>query len=392
MHNRNVMDAPLLTVGSEVCVQFTDLEQLIEALRRKGFQIIGPTLQDSAISYGPVNKLTDLPVGWTVQQGPGSYRLERRVDEAAFGYVPGPRSLKNFLHPSEFRVFTAEKQNGAFRILPSTEPAPKQAFLGVRPCELAAMRIQDRVLIDDRFTDQVYLGRRKNSFVVAVQCSDPAETCFCTSMDSGPRADWNYDLAMTEVVEGRRHEFLVEIGSQAGVDILSQVPFSEASDELREKCAEVTEKAGNRIERRLDAKTVRELLQKNFDSPEWEQVAGRCLACGNCTMVCPTCFCVNIEDTSDITGNHAERWRKWDSCFTLGFSYIHGGCIRLSTSSRYRQWLTHKLSYWVDQFGVLGCVGCGRCIAWCPVGIDITREVQAIRAASKPPRMQGEET
>jgi Fe-S oxidoreductase len=96
-------------------------------------------------------------------------------------------------------------------------------------------------------------------------------------------------------------------------------------------------------------------------------------------MVCPTCFCTTVEDVSDVTGDHAERWRRWDSCFTLGFSYIHGGSIRNSGKARYRQWMTHKLASWIDQFGTSGCVGCGRCITWCPVGIDITEEARAIR-------------
>ena len=327
------------------------LGALISAMDQRGYQVVGPCLQDSAISYGPIHAVEDLPEGWTTEEGPGSYRLKRRTDGALFGYAPGPKSLKNFLHPSEIKLVTAERSNGAFHVLPNGEPAPRQAFLGVRACELAAADVQDRVLLKDRFADPVYNQRRRNSIVIAVNCSDPSSVCFCTSMGTGPRARAGFDLALTEVIEDGSHEFLVEVGTELGADLLAETEYSEASDELRRKSDEVTARAERRIERRFEKAGVAELLKESFDHPRWDEVATRCLACGNCTMVCPTCFCVTVEDLSDVAGEHAERWRKWDSCFTLGFSYIHYGSVRLSTKSRYRQWLTHKLSYWHDQFG-----------------------------------------
>jgi sulfhydrogenase subunit beta (sulfur reductase) len=133
--------------------------------------------------------------------------------------------------------------------------------------------------------------------------------------------------------------------------------------------------------RQMDTNGLKELLQGNPTHKQWDDVAARCLTCANCTMVCPTCFCTTVEDHTDLTGQTAERVRRWDSCFTLDFSYIHGGSVRTETKSRYRQWMTHKLASWIDQFGTSGCVGCGRCITWCPVGIDITAEVAAIRAS-----------
>ena len=376
-------------IGSAVRIHRNALQALISEMDQRGYEVLGPTIHDSAISYGPIHAIEDLPEGWTSEQGPGSYRLKRRTDGALFGYATGPKSLKNFLHPSEIKLFTAERTNGTFRILSNDGLAPRRAFLGVRACELAAAGVQDRVLMEDRFKDPIYSQRRAGSIVIAVNCSDPSSVCFCTSMGTGPRAKAGYDLALTEVIDGGTHEFLVEVGSETGADLLAGTEYSEASEELRRKSDEVTARAERSIQRQFENAGVAELLKENFDHPRWDDVASRCLACGNCTMVCPTCFCVTVEDMSDVTGDHAERWRKWDSCFALGFSYIHYGSVRLSTKSRYRQWLTHKLSYWHDQFGESGCVGCGRCIAWCPAGIDLTEEVAALRAAAPAEKTNG---
>ncbi len=361
------MDAQRFTIGAEVRIDVPALGALIAALRQRGYEVIGPVVRDAAISYQPVTSTRDLPAGWTSEQQPGSYRLKRRTDGAMFAYAVGPGSLKHFLHPAETRIFTAEKDNGAFRILPDRPPTLRRAFLGVRACELAAAGIQDRVFLEDSLRDTV---------VIAVHCTEPAATCFCTSAGTGgPRVTKGFDLALTEGA----NEFLVEVGSALGADLLAGIPNTPATAELSAQSRAAIANAGQRITRRLDPVKAGQALQAHFDHPQWDNIAARCLACGNCTMVCPTCFCVNYEDTSDITGQHAERWSKWDSCFTLGFSYIHGGSIRLSTKSRYRQWLTHKLSYWTGQFGTPGCVGCGRCITWCPVGIDITKEVEVIQ-------------
>jgi ferredoxin len=157
--------------------------------------------------------------------------------------------------------------------------------------------------------------------------------------------------------------------------VLSRLTCDVASAADVAEAQAAVQSAKARMGRQMPALDIRELLRESRESPHWADVAERCLTCGNCTMVCPTCFCTTTEDTTDLTGDHAERWQHWASCFELDFSYLHGGGVRLSGASRYRQWITHKLSTWHDQFGGSGCVGCGRCIAWCPVGIDITAEV-----------------
>jgi formate hydrogenlyase subunit 6/NADH:ubiquinone oxidoreductase subunit I len=360
------------------------LEGLIPALQRRGYQVVGPVVREGAIVYDVVEKLSDLPAGWTDEQAPGRYRLQRRSDQALFGYVVGPHSWKKYLHPPEIRLFTAERQDGTLRILNNTPPPPRRAFLGVRACELAAIAVQDRVLQGDRYKDPIYSARREGIFIVAVNCTQAASTCFCTSMKTGPQVERGFDLALTELVRPEKHEFLVEAGSDAGAELLAELESVPASAEICAEAKAAVESAAAQIQRHMDTTNIRDLLAQNFDHPRWDNVAQRCLTCANCTMVCPTCFCTTVEDVSDLSGNHAERWRKWDSCFSQSFSYIHGGSVRSSAKSRYRQWMTHKLGSWIDQFGSSGCVGCGRCITWCPVGIDITEEVRAIREPAAP--------
>jgi ferredoxin len=175
------------------------------------------------------------------------------------------------------------------------------------------------------------------------------------------------------------HRFVVEIGTDAGAAMLDSVPHQSADPEHTADAARMVEAAAGHMGRRMDSAGLQELLATTLKHSRWDTVAERCLSCGNCTLVCPTCFCSAVADTSDLSGEHTERWRRWDSCFTGDFSYIHGGSVRASIRSRYRQWLTHKLGTWHDQFGTSGCVGCGRCITWCPVGIDLTEEVAALR-------------
>ena len=366
-----------------------DFQHLLDAVIKRGYQVLGPTVRDAAIVYDELKSAADLPVGWTDEQEAGHYRLRRRNnnnssnnnDEARFGYVVGPQSWKKYLHPAEVRLLTAERSGQTFRILNNESAPPRRAFLGVRACELAAIAVQDLVLQGDGYRDPIYAAHRVGIFIVAVNCTQAAPTCFCTSMGTGPRVRGAYDLVLTELVGPGKHEFVIEAGSDAGAEVLADLaPASSVASEAVSREAEAAvERAASQIQRRMDTTGIRDLLYANFDHPRWDNVAQRCLTCANCTMVCPTCFCTTVEDVSDVTGTRAERWRKWDSCFTQNFSYIHGGSVRSSAKSRYRQWMTHKLASWIDQFGSSGCVGCGRCITWCPVGIDITEEVRAIR-------------
>ena len=360
-----------------------DFDQLINALKSRGYDVVGPTIREGAIVYDHVASTSDLPAGWTDEQEGGKYRLKRRKDEALFGYVVGPHAWKKFLFPPVQRLWQAQRVEKGFQVLPEKQEPPKFAFLGVRSCELHAIEVQDKVFLNGAYVDPGYKARRENLFMIAVNCGVAGGTCFCVSMNNGPKAEAGYDLALTEVLEGGKHYFVVEAGTAKGKEVLAKVPHKLAGEAERRTADRIVAETAQHMGRTMETVGIKELLYANYEHPRWDNVASRCLTCANCTMVCPTCFCSTVEDVTDLSGDHAERWRKWDSCFTLDFSYIHGGSVRSTPKSRYRQWMTHKLATWIDQFGTSGCVGCGRCITWCPVGIDITEEVQAIRE-SKP--------
>jgi ferredoxin len=369
--------------AAKVMIDVDGLQALIDTLRRRGYQVVGPTRRDEAIIYDEVTAVGDLPAGWTDRQEAGRYRLERRADDALFGYAVGPHAWKRFLHPPRDVLWRAQRTGDDLVVTQAdaADHAP-YAFLGVRGCELSAIAIQDRVFVDGPYPDTAYRARRRAAFIVALNCGEAGGTCFCVSMQTGPAVTAGFDLALTELMDGGRHAFLLEAGSAAGQAVLAELPHRRAAPEEIHAAEAVVARTAQRMGRALETDGLKGLLQANPDHPHWDDVAARCLSCANCTMVCPTCFCVTVDDHSDLAGHTAERVRRWDSCFTLDFSYLHGGSVRKETRSRYRQWMTHKLSSWIDQFGTSGCVGCGRCITWCPVGIDITAEAAAIRATA----------
>ncbi len=354
---------------------------LFSLLQEDGYTVVGPTVRDQAIVYDELEKVDDLPIGITDEQLPGSYRIKKREDAAYFGYNVGPHSWKKYLFPPKRKLWEADRKEGKLTVLKEPINPQKMAFLGVRSCEIEAIFIQDKVFLEGAYVDPYYQSQRENVLVIAVNCTQAASTCFCRSMETGPKAKRGYDLSLTEVVNDREHYFVVDVGSDKGKAILDSLSLPQCREEEVEKAEKGIGQAVDTMDRQLgvDTKEINTLLYRNMESSRWDEVAKRCLSCANCTLACPTCFCSDVEDTTDLTGDHAERWKSWGSCFNVDHSYLSGGAVRSSTKSRYRQWLTHKVGSWIDQFGTSGCVGCGRCIAWCPVGIDLREELAAIR-------------
>jgi ferredoxin len=361
------------------------LQAVIDLLLGQGYTVLGPTVADGVIDYRAITGVEDLPKGWGDEQEAASYRLRRRDDDAVFAYAAGAQSAKPVFFPADELLWRSrltdrepdvEQPDAAAAGPRGTAP---YAFLGMRSCDLAAVTIHDTILAGRAAVDTHYAGRRADSVVIAVTCTDPAGTCFCTSMGTGPVPRQGFDLALTELYADGPHRFIAEPGTPKGEELLEAARGAEATEDDLASALRVGEEAAGRMGRHLDSEGIRNLLYDSAESAVWDEIASRCLSCTNCTLVCPTCFCTSVDDVSDLAGTTGERHRVWDSCFSQDYSYIHGGAVRVSGAARYRQWMTHKLGSWVDQFGMSGCVGCGRCIAWCPAGIDITAEAAVLR-------------
>ena len=350
-----------------------ELGALVEAIHETGRRVIGPTIREGAIVYDEIQTAADLPAGWRDVQTAGRYRLERTKDARVFGYSVGPTPWKRFTFPPNLTISAAHRTT-TIGFEPEIPDAPQLAFLGVRACEIAALAIQDRVFLGGQFTDEDYRARRAAAFIVAVQCTTCASTCFCTSMGTGPEVRGGYDILLTEIDEG----FVLQAGSPGGAAIVAKLPTRRPSHAEAGAAVDNVESVRTQMGEPLPMDGIGERLKLQLDHPRWAQVADRCVECGNCTMSCPTCFCTSVVERSGMDGKSSTTERQWDSCFDVAFAKVAGGDFRARPRDRYRQWLTHKFSTWWDQFGSSGCVGCGRCITWCPVRIDVREELAAI--------------
>lgn len=366
-------------VHDKLLLQRQDIQSLLDALHRREYTTIGPTIRDEVIVCDEIDHVEDLPIGWGDEQSNGRYRLRKLEEDALFGYTVSPLSWKRYFYPPVQPLFRAIRSNGQYRLETNKNDLRQYAMIGVRPCDLTGIAMLDAELLGGKYKEPTYQEMRRRSFIVAANCGHPSGTCFCASMGTGPQATDGYDLALTEVIGKNEHYFVLEVGSDKGAALAARLPCRPAEQSERKRAESVVRHAAKQMGREVETDGLRDAIYRNLESQHWERAGNRCLACGNCTMVCPTCFCTTVEDTTDLSGDQAERIRIADSCFSDHFTYIHGGSVRSSTMSRYRQWITHKFATSFDQFGSFGCVGCGRCITWCPVGIDVTEEVRRIQ-------------
>ncbi|MFP5488443.1 MAG: 4Fe-4S dicluster domain-containing protein [Acidimicrobiia bacterium] len=369
-------DGPGETGGSWV-MRSAGLHRLVTALTERYDQVIGPVAVDGVIRLRPITSALDLPVGVTDEQEAASYRLAPSGTKLRFSYGLGPDSLKAIVHPPRSPVWTMRRRDGSLVIDPTPTEAVTHAVIGARACDLHALDVLERTQVGGPHADPAFRSRRGGLFVVAVDCTEPSAVCFCDTAGGGRAGDHGYDLALTEFVDGRHGvSYLVRAGTDRGRDLVTELELEPAPDQLLRR---VGRELDDRIRHQLrELPADAQHLVADPEHPHWDDVAERCLTCGNCTAVCPTCFCTDMDDAVSLDGDTATRTRVWDSCFSMEYSHLGAGPHRASPRSRYRQWLSHKVGTWHDQFGESGCVGCGRCITWCPVGIDLTAELEAL--------------
>jgi sulfhydrogenase subunit beta (sulfur reductase) len=348
------------------------LTTLLTNLRSDGYTVVGPKLEDGVVCLSEISRVDELPRGVLDVQAPGSYRTSK----SGVGYFStrnGPHSPKKYLHPSNAELVRLKPNGDWFEEEHEDLPRKKLAFLGIRPCDLRAVQVLDRALMAKGFEDPVYAPLRKNSLMIAVNCNSASDNCFCVSMGSGPKATVGFDIAITELPD----KFLLDV-AEKWLPLLHGATFEEATEEdLKEEKALMDRTAAS-MKKKIGSADPSRSLQQAMDSGVWGSASERCLSCGNCTMVCPTCFCYSIRDDSELVDGTVSRRRVWDSCLSKEFTYAAGANPRRDKKARYRQFVMHKFSYWPEQFGLYGCVGCGRCITWCPVGIDITETVNGV--------------
>lgn len=370
------------------------LQTLYDVLQAHGYKVVGPQVEDSAIVFKEQKQSQSLPWGWQEETSPGTYSLQHKSakskskQQSAFAWNTGPQGIKPWLFKPEQEIWRAVETEDGLRFRQSEQHIEPIAFIGLRACDLAALNIQDKHFVQGAYADPFYTGQRQQLLLIAVNCQRSTETCFCVSTGDGPEVRYGYDILLDELDEG----YLIDAKSAQGEQIIDELGISDAEHLQLQQQSQIQK--ASKQQRKMPSATALQALINKLDDKRWQQIAERCLACGNCTSVCPTCFCSKQESQSYLIEKDplqenpesndknpvSSQVRLWDSCFSEKHSYIHGKTIRTEISQQYRQWLIHKLLTWQSQYGRTGCVGCGRCISWCPVGIDLVEEASALLA------------
>jgi sulfhydrogenase subunit beta (sulfur reductase) len=256
--------------------------------------------------------------------------------------------------------------------------AEEQIIVGVHSCDTHALMYLDRTFLG-AYTDRYYEARRKNTVIISLNCTGIAPNCFCSSVGTGPflNADGGFDMLLTDFGD----EYLLEARTERAHSFLKPAETKKAGSKEMKHKADREKSIHRMITKTLETDGLNDVLKDNPDHPLWRSTAEeKCLSCSNCVMVCPTCFCFDVIDEISMDMKTVTRRRQLDACQDRRFAEVHGGNYRSRRTARLRQFVMHKLNQ-THQYGVFGTVGCGRCITWCPTGIDLTEMAMTIRGS-----------
>jgi len=272
-----------------------------------------------------------------------------------------------FLPPME-ELFGFQRDKEGYQIEPPSSDTPKRLFFGIRPCDAKALAVLD-MTFSDKYEDTYYITKRKKGVLVGLGCINPYDSCFCTSLDSSPADAANVDLMLTDIGD----QFVAEAITDKGRELIKKISLLQAADEADELRAEKAKQAANsKVTRKIDVAGIKEKLLSCFeDKGYWEKITAKCISCGICTFLCPTCHCFDIND--ELVKNQGERFRSWDSCAFPLFTKMPMENPREEKWRRVRQKVCHKYGFYPMNFDIIACTGCGRCIRLCPVNWDITQ-------------------
>jgi len=278
----------------------------------------------------------------------------------------------NFLPPME-EMFSFQKDEEGYQIKPAALDGQKRLIFGIRPCDARALAILD-VPFRDTYEDSYYLSKRNNTVLVGLGCTNPYDSCFCTSLDSSPYDATNVDLMLIDIGD----EFIIEEVTDKGRELLAMAAELEDATEADEAIArEAKEASYHKVSRRIDTGDIKEKLLACFDDEDyWEKVATKCISCGVCTFLCPTCYCFDIND--ELIKKQGARFRSWDGCAFSVYTKMPAENPREEKWRRVRQKVCHKYEFHPINFGVIACTGCGRCIRLCPVNWDIVETLASL--------------
>ena len=272
--------------------------------------------------------------------------------------------FKKLLFPPKFSMFSFDREG----IKPMLDDLPKRVIFGLHPCDIHGLLILDD-FFSSHYPDPYYIERRKRTAIIGLTCI-PDEKCFCKTTNTH-YAESGFDLILTDLEEF----FIIWVGSSLGDDMIRECPEL-MEDKIRHNDLEMYVKwrqhRDSSFKLKLDFTGMPSIMELYWDDSLWEELGEKCLSCGSCTIVCPTCPCFNVIDEIELDGIEGHRFRRWDSCMFQEYSMVAGGHnFRESRAARLKLRFTHKLQAFVGKFGEPACVGCGRCIDTCPVGIDV---------------------